>query len=441
MSKSITVLGIDLASRSWEDNGTALLTFNPGETARFTNVAVNCLQWPAEPLSVERLAEKIYSFVRKNGVAAVSIDGPQGWREPSAGNRKGVGRLCEFEASCQGKTGEFGKTYPQTQHDWIKFAIDLFALLVAKSKAKIANDCEQTTLEPLEEGSYWVIECFPTLTWRTLGLTSLPGKRKVGRDRSLISDYARTLAQRCRIPECTVWDGTHDDLQAVVSALSAASLLGGPGTSKPYGKAGYRTEGPNEHWVEGIIWSVEFPPNANSPLEEAPAVLTQIAEDPSEQVQANPVLIDDRDDYSIELLERGCELFRYVAEQANKGDAVGVGYAQFIKIVHRVDSFKDVVNRNYAQSDTPNVLGLAAQVTRECGGPIEVTRGDVTIQASMDAFIWSQSNGHDRPAAAFRTMPYTNDDWKAIFPDGQRRLISNADLERVFSPGQETRSP
>jgi hypothetical protein len=432
MSKSLSVLGIDLASRSWQDNGTALLTFERSETARFTKVAVNCLEWPDAPLSAEQLAGAIDSFVRKNGVVAVSIDGPQGWREPNAGDRKGVGRLCEFEARCQGKTGELGKTYPQTQHDWIKFAIDLFATLLANSNARVANDCEQTKLEPLGEDGYWVIECFPTLTWRTLGLRPLPGKQKVGRDRSLISDYARRLATRCEIPECDAWEGSHDDLQAVVAALPAASLLGGPGNAKPYGKAGYLTEGQDGLWVEGIIWSVEFAPSVNALQPETLPTPCLFAEELIEQAQSNPLLIDDRDDYSSNLLERGCKLFRYLAELANRGESVGVSYAQFITIVHRVESFRDVANRNYAQSDTSNVLGFAAQVTLESGGPIDVKRGDVTIQASMDAFIWSKSNGHDRPIAAFTSMPYSRDSWKAIFPDGQRRLIRRADLELIF---------
>ncbi|MFO0265041.1 MAG: hypothetical protein ACK53V_25750, partial [Planctomycetota bacterium] len=61
------------------------------------------------------MADVIERTVREQQISAVSLDGPQGWREPNAAARRGGGRVCEYLARCQGKTGEFGRTYPQTQ--------------------------------------------------------------------------------------------------------------------------------------------------------------------------------------------------------------------------------------------------------------------------------------------------------------------------------------
>ncbi len=48
----------------------------------------------------------------------------------------------------------------------------------------------------------------------------------------------------------------------------------------------------------------------------------------------NPLLLDDRDDNGEELIERGVRLYRYLAQCANAGASIGVGYAQFVCCVH-----------------------------------------------------------------------------------------------------------
>ncbi len=45
----------------------------------------------------------------------------------------------------------------------------------------------------------------------------------------------------------------------------------------------------------------------------------------------------------------------------------------------------------------------------------------------MDTFIWQKDNGHDRSDRAWTVrwahIPYTKAQWRAVFPDGLRRLV------------------
>ena len=134
MSDTITVLGIDLASRNWQDNGTALLSFTTGAKAGWQSVRYGVIPWPSRALSPQAMAEVIDSFSLQNQVQGVSLDGPQGWREPEADDRPGVGRWCEYLSRTQGKTGTYGVTYPGTQAGWMRFCIEVFERLVARAR-------------------------------------------------------------------------------------------------------------------------------------------------------------------------------------------------------------------------------------------------------------------------------------------------------------------
>ena len=419
-----STLGIDLASRSWQDNGSAIIRFSAKEPAVWNSVECGCVKWPTAELTARAMAKAIEQVVVDRGIAAVSLDGPQGWREPNAPDRKGVGRHCEYESRCQGKTGNYGKTFPQTQHGWIRFCIEVFNELVAGGKAIVANDPEQLRVEELSDGKFWLLECFPTSTWRASQLATLPGKSRVGKNRDLVAAYARSLQQRYGLPDLDPWRGTHDDLQAIVAALPAAGLLGGPCKAEPKGKSGWSakaTDATPEHWVEGLIWDATLPQTELAKSVALPAVLSK---DSAASDTANPLLIDDRDDGSEILLNRGVHLFRYLANLVNQGEAVGVGYAQLVCCVHGVESFVSEANRQYAQSDTTNVLRLAQQITDENGGPISVTRNGVTIDAAMDAFVWRKKSPHDRPTRAFQFASYSEQEWRHVFPDGNRRLLN-----------------
>ncbi|MDB4634679.1 hypothetical protein OAG76_04660 [Rubripirellula sp.] len=434
MTGEFRVLGIDLASRSWQDNGSAILSFTAD---KWKSVECGCIKWPERQLSAAAMAEVIEGVVRERAVAAVSLDGPQGWREPNAGKRAGVGRVCEYEAQCQGKTGEYGKTYPQTQHGWIKFCIDIFAELVERRNARMAKLAEDRRIGSLEQGQYWLLECFPTSTWRASRLAELPGKSRVGNDRNLVAAYAKSLQQRYGLPQLDPWQGTHDDLQAIVAALPAAGVVGGPCLATPKGKASWSVDAVDtapSHWVEGIIWDGTLTEEELAKPVELPAELPKERSKKRQSDGKNPLLIDDRDDAGDSLLDRGVRLFRHLARLANTGDAVGVGYAQLAFWVHGVERFQDVTNRSYSQADTTHVLRFAQQITEAGGGPLTLSHNGVSIEAGMDAFVWQKKPPHDRPSRAFEAATYSEQDWRALFPDGSRRLLRKDERCAVVTP-------
>ena len=257
MKGSFRVLGVDLASKSWPDNGSAILSFECSPQPRWLSVEYGCIQWPNSDLTAIGMAEVIHSHVVEKKLDAVSLDGPQGWREPEPEVRSGVGRWCEYLAACQGKTGEYGKTYPRTYRNWIQFSLGVFETLIDRSDFQLANSPDSKILEPLDDHNCWLLECFPTSIWKTSGLTPLPGKAKVARNPQKILSHVRALQKCYDLPNLGDWQGTHDDLQAIVAALPAAGLLGGPCQAVPKGKSGWFVDAKVDiprHWVEGIIW-------------------------------------------------------------------------------------------------------------------------------------------------------------------------------------------
>jgi hypothetical protein len=254
------VLGVDLASRRWSDIGTALVKL--GDDGEPIEVVTQAVRWPlGAPLTESRLARIVDRFVRAHGVAAVSIDGPQGWRDPAALASQGVGRACEKSAHAPGKTGVYGRTYPANQLGWMSFSITLFALLTERNHIHLVDDPEITTLEKPKPGEYYLMECFPTVTWRSAGLAPLPAKRRVRDTRT----FATELATRWPLPLIDHAIG-HDDLQAVVAALPAIALLG-CGHAVAHGASStmlpLSSQAP-AHRVEGIIWDALPPAGAST---------------------------------------------------------------------------------------------------------------------------------------------------------------------------------
>jgi hypothetical protein len=136
-------------------------------------------------------------------------------------------------------------------------------------------------------------------------------------------------------------------------------------------------------------------------------------------------------------VERGVRLFTHLVEVANSGKAVGISYGGFLAYLHGVDEFRKVAGRNYLPSDSEAVVRTALNITVEAGGRKEVSRSGRSIRAGMDTFIWNAKSPFDRPARAWLSsrfsIPYTRDQWLAIFPDGVRRLITAAEIRLVAS--------
>ena len=256
MSECRSVLGVDLASKRWKDVGTALLTL-AGDVETVIEVKPVAVQWPVNTsLKGRALANAIDDFARAAEVNAVSIDGPQGWRRAAAPPDQGVGRACERSAHCPGKTGSYGVTYPHNQLGWISLSIEVFDRLVKREHVHLLNHVDDVPLPALPAGEYYVLECFPTVTWRSAGLVALPAKSR----KPDTASYFAQLSTRWPLPVLESSLG-HDDLQAVVASLVAAASLG-MGKPIAHGVSAEvipaRGDAP-AHRVEGIIWDASPP--------------------------------------------------------------------------------------------------------------------------------------------------------------------------------------
>lgn len=245
----VKVLGIDLASGKWSDNGSAVLSFD-NSMQTWTGLRVPAVAWPRGTPTPLEMARVIDEFAIAAGITAVALDGPQGWRNPATPiGLPGVGRRCEFLCRTQGKTGIEGKTYPQTQHGWIKFCVDVFDELLRLGRAKLANSSHVHLRLGM---GYWLMECFPTWTWKESGLVALPGKAA----RPDTAPYWEALREAFKLPDSLDAIG-HDDLQGVVAALVAGAAVGGPCVARSYGEPAFliANEGRRSTRLEGLIWS------------------------------------------------------------------------------------------------------------------------------------------------------------------------------------------
>lgn len=131
-------------------------------------------------------------------------------------------------------------------------------------------------------------------------------------------------------------------------------------------------------------------------------------------------------------LSRGVQLFRYLAEQANRGKPTGISYGDFVAHVHGKGSFHQVAGRNYLPGDSGAVIRLAYAITEENKGRIAVTASGRTIQTGMDTFIWASRPPYDRPDRAWQNskapLPYSRADWDTVFPEGRRTLVKPGEI-------------
>ena len=207
------------------------------------------IRWPYGKLTAVALADAIDHYVRRSGIVAVSLDGPQGWRDPETRlGTPGVGRRCEYECRTQAKVGTYPRTFPSNQRAWVEFSIELFASLLARPGVRLAAT---DTSAPMRGDGYVVLESFPTSLWRTAGLAPLPAKAR----KPDLRPFARSLFAAFRIASPADQIASHDDLQAVVAAIAAAAFAGGPAIPVPRGVPAVprHTDG-REMLTEGLIW-------------------------------------------------------------------------------------------------------------------------------------------------------------------------------------------
>jgi hypothetical protein len=238
---SHSALGIDLASRRWADVGSAVVVLQPDGRLTSNTPAI---AWPSGNLEAKELACQIDTYCRDQGIRAVGLDGPHAWKNPLS-IRPGAGRWSEYLVRAQGKTCQPGHALPRTQLRWTIFCIEVFDALLAKPDVCLAQP------EGMPTGcSYAVMETYPTAIWKALGLRSLPGKASASS--AQVACWSQELSGRLGLQMA---DGIgHDDLQAVVAALPALALAGGPLRAEAHGDAVVE----RDHCrLEGYIWTLK----------------------------------------------------------------------------------------------------------------------------------------------------------------------------------------
>jgi hypothetical protein len=337
----------------------------------------------------------------------------QGWRDPNNPS-KFVGRECERETRTPGKTATYGVSVPKTWIRWIRFSVEVFDHLLDSGYGLLANDPDLGTAVPLDPGQFHVAECYPTSTWRSAGLAPMPGHH-ISSD--CIEQYLRNLQRRFALPDPTGVGGhskgfSHDDVQALVSALPAAALAGGPCKTVPRGLPAktITADGLPPHRVEGLIWDAvpTLVPKLDISGQSAPTPVPRRQSVLFGRVSASFMPGESG-------IQRGIRLFRYLAETVNRGDPVGVSYGQFLAFVNGCDDFRQLAGRNYLPSDSDTAIQNAWEITDRAGGRLFVRRGSLEIPAGMDSFIWSSKPPFDRPTGTWTSagsrVPYSREAW------------------------------
>jgi hypothetical protein len=193
-----------------------------------------------EPLTSDALADAIWRWCNDRGVAAVILDGPQGWKDPSSSLQHC--RKCESILNTPAKTGTVGNVIPANWTKLVKFSIAVFATL-AECGGQVAEAAELR----LEPAKLLVLESFPAAAWKSLELPQLPAKRKCrpGHMESAVTRLQDLYNFRCHERP------THDELQALVAGLAADAVVNDD-------RDGFRLDGApafhqDGHILEGLI--------------------------------------------------------------------------------------------------------------------------------------------------------------------------------------------
>jgi hypothetical protein len=208
----MSVLSIDLASKSYADFGFCLMTDGK---ARLEFPRPEELGLEGEPNPSE-LASAISRLCIREAVSVLLLDGPQGWRWPASPIRHM--RLCERVLNTPARTGTPGEVKPSTYLSFVRFSIDLFDhLRLGHGWSLLVEDWSEIS------GCRWLVETFPSACWRLLGMTRLPGKsRSKGLD---LDAWRRGLSETTgfELPRGL----SHDQLQAAAAIPAGRAIAEG----------------------------------------------------------------------------------------------------------------------------------------------------------------------------------------------------------------------
>ncbi|MBN2555801.1 MAG: hypothetical protein JXA97_07670 [Anaerolineales bacterium] len=196
-----SILAIDLAHRHYSSMGFAYLAPH-AMAVQF--VAPQDLDLQGTP-DAKYFAFRLEAFSRRNAVSVLLLDGPQGWKSEKTGIEHM--RLCERVLNTPGRSGLPGEAKPRTYLPFIEFSIALFQSL------RRIHGWRLITSDWVEQPPRrWVVECFPSSAWGTLGLDRLPGKTRVTAADIEAWRCDLELVSGLTIPASP----THDQLQAAV---------------------------------------------------------------------------------------------------------------------------------------------------------------------------------------------------------------------------------
>jgi hypothetical protein len=149
-------------------------------------------------------------------------------------------RLAERVVNAPARTGDFGQVKPRTYTAFVEFCIALFNALRDRGWRHLRQDWPRRSRR-----TRWMVESFPSMAWRTLGLERLPGKARM-RGKPLTA-YRRGLMD---VTGYSLPRGlNHDQLQAAVVLPAGEAVLTGRRQGllmagiDPIPYAGHLTEG------------------------------------------------------------------------------------------------------------------------------------------------------------------------------------------------------
>jgi hypothetical protein len=204
------VLSVDLAAKKYDDNGFALISYR-GWKPRFPTPTD--FQLEGKPRAWD-FAKALDQFCNKEKVTVLMIDGPQGWKSPKT--KVEHMRICERVLNTPAKTGLIGSVKPSTYLRYITFSINLFHILRVDYGWSLLS--EDWLEHPKKR---WIVESFPSSSWRTLGLDKLPAKSKIKPKQLKTWTDDLKMMTRYDLPEKL----THDQLQAAVVLPAGQALV------------------------------------------------------------------------------------------------------------------------------------------------------------------------------------------------------------------------
>ena len=231
----MAVVSVDLAYKKYRDIGIAVLeSENGGIACEFVRPT---LQGTPEPMTLARYLSDLCTERQSD---LLLLDGPQGWKDPDNGLLHS--RVCERSLNTPAKTGLPGSVKPANYGPFVTFSIRVYDCLSELGWTRFSGENRG-----LDGSQRVLVESFPLSAWRTLGVPSLPSKR-----RTQPSDLADRLKDLMNLFDLQVGEApNHDELQALVSGLAGVCLEHGDWSRcEVVGEDPFELDG---SWREGVI--------------------------------------------------------------------------------------------------------------------------------------------------------------------------------------------